>query len=93
MDSSGRTVRLPIRTLIDPPNANRRPDSVDPRVVVRGDASRGDGFEGEGGWAVPRGDEDYGIVMRQWRSQSPYYEHKKPESSVAVIKTAPGETT
>jgi hypothetical protein len=89
----GEAVSLPIRTLIDPPNANRRPDSVDPRVVVRGDASRGDGFEGEGGWAVPRGDEDYGIVMRQWRSQSPYYEHKKPESSVAVIKTAPGETT
>ncbi len=71
----GEAVSLPIRTLIDPPEKNRRPDSGDPRVVVRGDANK-DGFEGEGGWAVPRHVEDYTIVMRQWRKQSPHYEHK-----------------
>ena len=72
----GEAVSLPIRTLIDPPDRTRRPDSGDPRVVVRGDPSK-DGYESEGGWAVPRHSEDYSIVMRQWRKQNPYYEHKK----------------
>jgi DNA helicase HerA-like ATPase len=70
----GEAVSLPVRTLISPPPLGRRPNSEDPRVVVRGSATH-DGFEGEGGWAVPRFNEDYGIVMRQWRSQSPHYEH------------------
>lgn len=73
----GEAVSLPMRTLIEPPTANRRPDSGDPRVVVRGDANV-DGFEGEGGWAVPRRTDDYSIVMRQWRRQSPVYENKVP---------------
>lgn len=60
----GEAVSLPLRTLIDPPEKNRRPDSGDPRVVVRGDPNK-DGFEGEGGWAVVRQKEDYSIVMRQ----------------------------
>jgi uncharacterized protein len=81
----GEAVSLPIRTLIDPPEKNRRPDSGDPRVVVRGDPNE-DGFEGEGGWAVARQKEDYAIVMRQWRQQTPHYEHK-PRAS-----TEPKET-
>ena len=74
----GEAVSLPVRTLIDPPESNRRPDSGDPRVVVRGDPDK-DGYESEGGWAVPRTPEDYSIVMRQWRQQSPHYEHQAPE--------------
>ena len=69
---------LPIRTLIDPPDANRRPDSGDPKIVVRGDPNV-DGYEGEGGWAVPRHPEDYSIVMRQWRKQTASYEHQKKD--------------
>lgn len=88
----GEAVSLPIRTLIDPPRANRRPDSGDPRVVVRGDATK-DGFEGEGGWAVPRREDDYGIVMRQWRSQSPYYEHKKPRPDTEATQAPSGGTS
>lgn len=78
----GEAVSLPIRTLIDPPDKNRQPDSGDPRVVVRkvptlpSDPNK-DGHEGEGGWAVPRQPEDYAIVMTQWRKQNPHYEHKK----------------
>lgn len=87
----GEAVSLPIRTLIDPPDTNRRPDSGDPRVVVRGDPNI-EGYEGEGGWAVPRHTEDYAIVMRQWRSQSPYYEHKKPTQSAAESNATSGET-
>lgn len=84
----GEAVSLPIRTLIDPPEQNRRPDSEDPPVVVRGDPYK-DGYEGEGGWAVPRHKEDYAIVMRQWRKQSPHYEHRKevPEKTGAGGKS------
>ncbi len=76
----GEAVSLPIRTLIDPPDMNRTPDSDDPRVVVRGDPNV-DGFESEGGWAVPRYKDDYTIIMRQWRQQTPHYEHKKVEAA------------
>jgi hypothetical protein len=86
----GEAVSLPIRTLIDPPENDRRPDSGDPRVVVRGDPDK-DGFEGEGGWAVPRHPEDYSIVMRQWRKQSPHYEHKKKESGKTKAIVDKGE--
>lgn len=82
----GEAVSLPMRTLIDPPGKNRRPDSGDPRIVVRGDPNK-EGFDGEGGWAVPRRQEDYGIVMEQWRKQSPRYEHKKkPKSTIPAPK-------
>jgi hypothetical protein len=53
---------------------------MDPRVVVRA-APNNEGFEGEGGWTVPRHSEDYAIVMRQWRKQTPHYEHKMVEPS------------
>jgi hypothetical protein len=69
-----------MRILIDPPDKDRRPDSEDPRVVVRGDPTK-DGYEGEGGWAVPRHPkENYAVVVRQWRQQSPHYAHKKDAS-------------
>jgi len=71
----GEAVSLPVRTLIDPPAKNRRPDSVDPRVVVRGSLQK-DGFEGPGGWNQKRDKVDYVAMVRQWRKQSPYYEHK-----------------
>ena len=73
----GEAVSLPMRTLIKSPEKNRWPDSRDPNVAVRGDAMNG--YEDEGGWAVPRHSEDYSIVVRQWRKQSPHYEHKKTD--------------
>ncbi|MDP3027913.1 MAG: ATP-binding protein [Deltaproteobacteria bacterium] len=86
----GEAVSLPMRTLIDPPGKNRWPDSRDPNVVVRGDSTKG--YEDEGGWAVPRQLEleDYTIVMRQWRKQSPYYEHKKTETNDTEGNTTQG---
>jgi uncharacterized protein len=74
----GEAVSLPIRTLIDPPDRDRKPDSADPRVVVPADRNS-EGYEGEGGWAAPRQDEDYAIVVRQWRMQNPRYEHAAKE--------------
>lgn len=84
----GEAVSLPMRTLIDPPDKNRWPDSRDPNVAVRGDPTKG--YDDEGGWATPRQPEDYKIVMRQWRAQSPYYEHKKIEPDDPAVKTTPG---
>lgn len=70
----GEAVSLPVRTLIEPPPKDRRPDSVDPRVAVRGNVQK-DGFEGPGGWNQKRDEPNYAAVVRQWRKQSPNYEH------------------
>jgi hypothetical protein len=70
----GEAVSLPVRTLIAPPPPHRRPDSIDPRVVVRGDQA--DGYEGPGGWGQRRDPADYEAMVRQWRLQDPYYQHK-----------------
>jgi len=78
----GEAVSLPVRTLIEPPPKDRRPDSVDPRVAVRGNAQR-DGFEGPGGWNQRRDQPDFVPVVRQWRKQTPNYEHK-PVTANAV---------
>ncbi len=73
----GEAVSLPIRTLIDPPPKDRRPDSVDPRVAVRGSILR-DGFDGPGGWNQKRDQQDYAVVVKQWRMQTPHYKHTAP---------------
>jgi len=74
----GEAVSLPVRTLIDAPPKNRRPDSTDPRVVVRGGLeASGDGYDGPGGWNQRRDSpQDYSAVSRQWRQQNPRYVHK-----------------
>lgn len=87
----GEAVSLPMRTMIDPPEKNRWPDSRDPNVAVRGDITNG--YEDEGGWAVQRQAEDYRIVMRQWRAQSPYYDHKKIIPNVPAVKNESGENS
>lgn len=70
----GESVSLPVRTLITPPPMNRRPDSSDPVVVVRGDQQ--EGYDGPAGWGQPRDPSDYDAVIRQWRQQDPQYKHK-----------------
>ncbi len=78
----GEAVSLPVRTLIDAPPKNRRPDSTDPRVVVRGGLEAGgDGYDGPGGWNQRRDNpQDYSAVARQWRQQNPKYEHKSDQA-------------
>ena len=70
----GEAVSLPIRSLIYPPQKDRWPDSVDPKVAVRGSFS-GDGYEAPGGWNQKRDMEDFSILVKQWRKQDPRYEH------------------
>jgi hypothetical protein len=63
----GEAVNLPIRTVIDKPSKNRRPDSGDPKVVVSG--SESDGYESPGGWNQPRDPDDYSEALKAWRKQ------------------------
>lgn len=74
----GEAVSLPVRTLVSPPPRNRRPDSVDPLVVVHGGPA--DGYEGPAGWGQPRDPKDYAAMLVQWRKQSPHYVHKTPQA-------------
>lgn len=65
----GESVKLPMRTTIEPPPKNKRPDSQDP--VVYDEASL-DETENPGGWGItnepnPRYDE----VVEAWRAQDP----------------------
>lgn len=85
----GEAVSLPVRTLMSPPAKDKRPDSVDPRVVVRGDTK--DGFEGPGGWSQRRDPADYAAMVRQWRKQTPHYEHKSTINFDAATATEPKE--
>ncbi len=77
----GEAVSLPVRTLIKPPPPERRPDSTDPSVVVRG--STEDGFESPRGWNQKFKNERYDIMVYQWRTQTAKYDHnifKKTEN-------------
>ena len=56
----GEAVQIPIRTMIDPPSRNRRPDSQDPVVYEE---------ENPGGWNRSREPSDYAEVVELWRKQ------------------------
>lgn len=58
----GEAVHLPVRTLIDPPPPDLRPDSSDPLIV---------NDEGPGGWNRAREPSDYAEVATVWRQQNP----------------------
>ena len=69
-----------MRVLVNSPSKDNLPDSIDPRVVVRGSLIN-DGFEGPGGWNQRRDNPDYKAVVRQWRRQNPRYEHITEETA------------
>lgn len=58
----GEAVRLPLRTLIEAPAKNRRPDSHDPLIYDP---------EAKVGWNKEKKAEDYGKVIKSWRSENP----------------------
>jgi len=91
----GESVSLPVRTLIDPPPKNRRPDSADPRVIAL-ESKEGDGFESPGGWNQARdGHQSYAVEIEQWRRQSTRYVHDEAantEEAVVLQAGAPDWT-
>jgi hypothetical protein len=71
----GEAVNLPIRTVIDQPNKDRRPDSADPRVVVPW--TEADGYDSPGGWNQKRDPHDYAEALKAWRKQEARSERLK----------------
>ncbi len=86
----GEAVSLPVRTLITPPPSDRRPDSYDPNVVVR---KNDEGYGDAGAWNLPRDPKDYSAMIRQWRKQSPHYQHNKTvqKENTENLTDEPGE--
>jgi DNA helicase HerA-like ATPase len=58
----GEAVHLPVRTVLDPPPVDQRPQSYDPPVY---DAT------GKKGWNKSRQAGEYAIVVEHWRKQEP----------------------
>jgi len=58
----GEAVHLPVRTVLDPPSKDRRPDSSDPLVY---------NDEGPGGWNRGKEKSNYSEVVAVWRKQDP----------------------
>lgn len=74
----GEAVKLPMRTIIDAPPKNRRPDSQDPIVYEIYDEE----YSKEvGGWGIPmNSNPDYDEFLQVWRAQNPNYITKKTET-------------
>ena len=65
----GESVKLPMRTLIEPPPKTRRPDSQDPVVY---DEVESENSVNLGGWGVKLEDNpDYAELVEAWRAQNP----------------------
>ncbi len=65
----GEAVKLPMRTSIDPPPKNRRPDSQDPIIY---DEISSDDSQHPGGWGIKMEDQpNYSEVVETWRAQNP----------------------
>jgi DNA helicase HerA-like ATPase len=68
----GEAVKLPMRTTIEAPPKNRRPDSQDPIIY---DEVPLDESHNAGGWGIKmEPDPDYEAVVETWRAQSPRIE-------------------
>jgi len=66
----GEAVKLPMRTLIEAPPKERRPDSQDP--IVSSDLPPDLSFNIRGGWDTSREvEEDYDKFVEVWRKQNP----------------------
>lgn len=65
----GEAVKLPMRTTIEPPPKNRRPDSQDP--VIYDETSLEDS-QNPGGWGIKmEADPNYNELVETWRAQNP----------------------
>jgi len=65
----GEAVKLPMRTFIEPPPKNARPDSQDPVIY---DEASAENSQNPGGWGIPREVfPNYEELSETWRSQNP----------------------
>lgn len=72
----GESVKLPMRTTIEAPPKNRRPDSQDPIVY---DETSSDDSQNPGGWGIKmETDPNYNELVETWRAQNPKIDKVKP---------------
>lgn len=72
----GEAVKLPMRTTIEPPPRNRRPDSQDPIIF---DEVSSDESQNPGGWGIPmEANPNYEELIETWRAQNPKIDKVKP---------------
>ena len=65
----GEAVKLPMRTLIEPPPKDRRPDSQDPVIY---DEAQPDAAQTPGGWGIGMEPKpNFEEVLETWRAQHP----------------------
>lgn len=65
----GEAVKLPMRTTIEPPPKNRRPDSQDPIIF---DEVPSDDSQNPGGWGIPMElNPNFEELVEVWRAQNP----------------------
>ncbi|WP_199221884.1 ATP-binding protein, partial [Limnohabitans sp. 2KL-17] len=65
----GEAVKLPMRTTIEPPPIDRRPDSQDPIVF---DEVSEDASQNPGGWGINmESNPNYKELVEAWRAQNP----------------------
>jgi hypothetical protein len=75
-----------VRTLIDTPEPDRRPDSRDPRVYVHEDAKNG--TDGPGGWNTARKESsNYKPMVLAWRRQQTREHEPNPDEDVIMTRT------
>jgi hypothetical protein len=66
----GESVKLPMRTIIEPPSKDRRPDSEDP--IVYDEKPSEQSFE-PGGWGIAmEPNPNYNEFLEVWRAQNPF---------------------
>lgn len=71
----GEAVKLPMRTAIQAPPKDRRPDSLDPIVY---DEVPSEDSQNPGGWGIPmEAEPNYKELVEAWRAQSPKIERVK----------------
>ena len=65
----GEAVKLPMRTTIEPPPKDRRPDSQDPIIY---DEVKTEDSQSPGGWGIKMEvDPNYEEIVETWRAQNP----------------------
>jgi len=65
----GEAVSIPMRVMVDPPPLHKRPDSKDPKVVVRTEVR--DAHGRPSGWNSTMPGKDYRQLAESWRWQDP----------------------
>lgn len=82
----GEAVKLPMRTMIEAPPKDKRPDSQDP-IIFEDTPDPDEKSQNTGGWGIPMEDKPkYEEIVEAWRSQNPQIERLINNLNQSVMK-------